>query len=331
MPVDDEGVPEVTKERGSGHWANLDYHRRLLQDVVRMEAYERAIRAIVKPGDVVLDLGAGSGILAMLAARRGAARVHAVESTPIIELAEKVINANDLSDRVVLHNRDIRSMEPAEPVDLVISDFMGRFVVDDDMLPAVAAALRWLKPGGSFCPRVIDLWLAPVGNFELDTVKAFDRPIYGLDFSAAKPYALNFCYGGDVPPHACMARPQTCHRLDPLDLAYDVDSSLRFEVTTPGTICALAGWFQAELAEGVVLETGPGQNTHWGQYLFPLPTTRVKPGDSLIVQLSFGGGEGDGLRRWRGHLEPRGTGESNAVAPFALQSRRRFGQSNHES
>ena len=71
-----------------GHDASLAYHANLLSDVVRMDAYDRALRALVKPGDVVLDVGAGTGVLAMLAARAGAKRVHAVESLPVAALAE---------------------------------------------------------------------------------------------------------------------------------------------------------------------------------------------------------------------------------------------------
>ena len=86
-----------------GHDAGLPYHASLLGDPHRMAAYERAIRAVVKPGAIVLDVGTGTGVLAMMAARCGARRVHAVESMPIERAARALVAANGLSERVLVH------------------------------------------------------------------------------------------------------------------------------------------------------------------------------------------------------------------------------------
>src|SRR5262245_9474085 len=107
----------------SGHQAPLSYHARLLMDVHRMDAYERAIRRLVRRGDVVPDLGAGTGILSLLAARRGAARVHALESMDIAEIAQNLISENGFSNIITVHRADAREHPPVEPVDLVVSDF----------------------------------------------------------------------------------------------------------------------------------------------------------------------------------------------------------------
>src|SRR5262245_56005551 len=116
----------------AGQLAPLSYHARMLADLHRMDAYERAIRRLVRPGDVVLDVGCGTGILAMLAARRGA-RVHAVEAQPVAHVAQKLVTHNRLD--VHVYHADICEMEPVEPVDLVVSDYLGVFLVDDQMLP----------------------------------------------------------------------------------------------------------------------------------------------------------------------------------------------------
>lgn len=291
-----------------GHFTGLEYHSRLLADLHRMDAYERAIRELVRPGDVVLDLGAGTGILAMLAARRGAARVHAVESTPMAEVAEELVRANGLADRVHVHRADAVTMAPIEPVDLVVSDFLGRFLVDDQMLDAVAAARRWLAPGGRFCPAVVELWVAPVGNFLLEAVEVFRDPVFGLDFTPALGRALRRPYASRLRPAACLSEPRLFTRYEPAcEDAPTLDARFDLELSASGKLAALAGWFRAELAPGVSLSTEPGIVSHWGQFLFPVPAVVVEPGDRLAMRLWL---EGDpaarGIWRWEGRISRSG-------------------------
>ena len=272
----------------SGHNTALDYHRILLDDPVRMDAYDRAIRALVRPGDVVLDLGTGTGILAMLAARRGA-RVHAVESMAVAGLAKGMVVANGLEDQVVVHRADFRSMEPTEPVDLVLTDCMGRFLVDDEMLEAVEAAGKWMKPSGRFAPREIRLYLAPVGNFPLPVLDRFHFDLYGLDLSLAIEPSLDWCYASLLPTSAPMAAPKRYYRLCPPAAAAPMARRMSYHFERSGVVRAVAGWFEADLADGITLSTAPGIDTHWGQYLFPLHPRAVKRGDELVFDLSFEG------------------------------------------
>ncbi len=303
-----------------GHHASVAYHARMLADAHRMDAYERAIRALVRPGDVVLDLGAGTGILAMLAARAGAARVHAVESMAIARVARRVLADNRLDDRVILHHADARTLAPVEPVDLVVSDFMGRFLVDDHMLPAVAAAGRWLKPGGRFCPAQVALQLAPIAEARLESLESLRAPVYGLDLRAVGDHALHACFGSDLDPAWLLAAPQTVATYRPPAplVVADLDATLDFTLAQAGSLRGLGGWFEAELAPGIVLSTAPGVETHWGQVFFPLPTIDALAGDELRVRLRLRGlGEPEPDWAWSGELRRGGV----LVQAFAHDSR----------
>jgi SAM-dependent methyltransferase len=280
-----------------GHKAPLSYHARMLADLHRMDAYERAIRKLVRPGDVVLDLGCGTGILAMLAARRGA-RVHAVESMRVAHVAQQLVAHNGLD--VHVHHADLRKLEPIEPVDLVIGDFMGCFLVDDRMLPAVEAAGRWLKPGGRFCPSEVRLIVAPVGDFVLQSVDLWREPFYGLDLSPAENEGLRVYAPSNLTAKSLMAAPQHFHTFVPPGPPPVFDATLQFRFERAGQLRALAGWFEAPLAEGVLLENAPGRETHWGQLVFPLPAMTVAAGELLEVRLWL-----DEEWRWSGSAAGR--------------------------
>jgi SAM-dependent methyltransferase len=276
----------------------LSYHARLVADLHRMDAYERAIRRLVKKGDVVLDLGCGTGILALMCTRRGA-RAHAVESMEVVKLAEELV-AHNRAD-VIVHHANIVNMPPPELVDLVVSDFLGCFLVDDGMLKAVEAAGRWLKPGGRFCPSEVRLFVAPAGDFTLPLIDVWQEPFYGIDLSPAEAEALRVCALGNLHPSTLLAAPQRYHTFVSPGPAEIFDATLQFTFARDGKLRALAGWFEAQLADDVVLSTAPGFETHWGQHLFPLPLTEVRAGQTLQIHLRL-----DGERwRWSGIIADR--------------------------
>ncbi len=302
------------------HATPLEYHGTLIGDPHRVVAYERAIRVLVRPGDVVLDLGAGTGILAMLAARRGA-RVHAVESGPVAALAEELVRHNRLDHRVTVHRGDVRDLDVAEPVDLVIGDFMGRFLVDDGMLGAVEAARAWMKPAARFSPRRIELFLVPI-RMTVPAVEVFSSDVLGLDLRPALPYTQNTCYAALLGPPSVLAQPQSYHVMAPPRPPPPFDRTLVFEALADDLFTGFAGFFVADLADGVQLSTAPGVQTHWGQYLFPVPRVRVARGDRIEVRLRLEPPLDDPNWRWSGRVL-RG---DDAIATWDLESAQRLGE-----
>ena len=103
-------------------YAEIEVHRTMICDRVRTDAFRRAIESVVRPGDVVLDVGAGTGILSLFAAKAGAARVYAVEQTTVAVLARELATANAVGDVVQVIQGDVMDVELPEQVDVIVSD-----------------------------------------------------------------------------------------------------------------------------------------------------------------------------------------------------------------
>ena len=137
----------------------------MICDRVRTDGFRRAIESVVRPGDVVLDVGAGTGILSLFAARAGAARVYAVERTTVAVMAQELAAANGAADTVRVIHGDIMDIELPERVDVIVSEWLGGFGIDEGMLaPVVAARDRWLKPGGVMIPSSVTAWAGLVSR-----------------------------------------------------------------------------------------------------------------------------------------------------------------------
>lgn len=263
-------------------YAEFDVHRTMIRDRVRTEAFRAAIDALVRPGDIVLDVGAGSGILSVFAARAGAERVYAVEQTSVAVLAQELAAANGVEDIVRVIHGDVLDIEPPERVDVVVSEWLGGFGIDEGMLvPVIAARDRWLKPGGVMIPRSVTAWAALVHDRYLADMVSFlrDKP-YGLRLDDLVEKTVNeILYSGTFRHLATGDRRSEPSRLwttdaDLITLAQaraPHEAETLLPVRNHGTANALALWFSAELAPGVSLSVGPGDPpTHWGMTTAPL-------------------------------------------------------------
>ncbi len=275
-------------------YAELPVHRWMLRDTERNEAYRRALAHIVKPGDVVLDVGAGTGILSIFAAQAGARRVYAVERTAIADVARQVIETNGFSSTIEVMHSDLEDVTLPEKVDVIVSEWMGGFGVDENILaPLVMARDRWLKPGGKMVPGRVTAMLAPAFLPEFDEALAhwLSRP-HGVDLSVIARMTTQENFHTQTPPDALVSPPQAMWSHDPLTCSLQVadqsfTTKLTFKATEQTTLSGLLTWFVAEMGDGTTLSNAVGSpDTHWGRSLFPLDRPiEVAAGTQIDIEL----------------------------------------------
>ena len=183
--------PDVERAPTSG-WADPVEHARMLHDERRTNDYLAALRAAVRPDDVVLDIGTGSGVLALAAARAGARRVYAVEASDIAEVAERVFAANGVGDQVTVLPGWSRVIELPEPADLLVAEVIGNEPLEEEILETMLdARRRLLKPGARLIPHALTLLVRPLllpeaevrqRTFGISAVERW-RALYDIDFT----------------------------------------------------------------------------------------------------------------------------------------------------
>ena len=245
-------------------------------DARRNEVYQTALRGVIGPDTVVLDLGAGTGVLGLIAARLGARRVYLVEPEDIIGVAEEIARANGLQDRVRCLRGRIEDVEIPERVDVVVSVMTGNFLVTEDLLPALFKTRdRFLKPGGLLLPSAATMEVVPVSAPAVHAreIAAWSTPQDGVDLSAARAYAANtvFYKSEGVRDARFLADPAT---LVAIDLTTAVEDHVHGEVdlnVTRGGLChGWLGWFRMKLGDRW-LSTSPRETPmHWSQAFLPL-------------------------------------------------------------
>ena len=285
-------------------WADPVEHARMLHDHRRTGDYLAAVAEAVRPGDVVLDVGTGSGVLAVAAARAGARRVYAVEASDIAEVAEGVFAANGVQDQITLVRGWSRQIDLPEQADLLVSEIIGNEPFEEEILETTLdARRRLLKPQARLIPHTLTLLVRPllipdtearqraIGH---DDVERW-RCLYGIEFQplldAATPGPVHAPTEGEVvagwPP---VGPPVVLATLDltALDEA-SVDAGADLVVDAADTVNAVAVTFRADLHGAIAhtLDPWTWPASSWATSVWVFPDQlHVGPGAMLRVHYS---------------------------------------------
>ena len=299
----------------------------MLADRRRVDAYSAAIAAIVRPGDRVIEIGAGIGYFSVVAVRAGAARVDAIEINPVGHIGARVMAANNLDERVRVFCGDASDFTPETRADVIIADLRGPTPFAGRSLAVVLdARRRMLRDGGAIIAAADHLWSAPVRQsrtFEREVMAPLANGI--VDLSPARRVMF------DTPMRCGIAVDELCAAPAPwgvidyrtlLSPHHQGRSEWQFE--RDEEVRGIAVWFEADLGAGLRFSTAPDQpRSVYSQLLIPLQETLVvRAGERLQAELAVHFANAEYVWAWNVRIINAGTiryhSSQNSIAAQVL-------------
>jgi SAM-dependent methyltransferase len=286
-----------------GGFASALGHHFMLRDLYRVLAYKGAIERAVA-GKTVCEIGCGTGILSIFAAKAGAKQVTAIEESGVAVVAQRMFERNGVAGQVHLIRGNSRDVTLPEPVEVLVHEILGNDPLGESILPVIQdARRRFLRLGGVMIPGRLVLGCVGIDlprsspPEEVLSQQASDLgAIYGIDLSAHRdalvaeshePVQLRF-NSESLEPLLLTSESQV------VELDFMLDDDLEsFDVTREllvqrsGTLRGVAVFFRARLDGQVELTNSPfTPSTHWGQLAVKLPReVSVETGDRVGIRV----------------------------------------------
>ena len=255
-------------------------HEEMIKDKIRTGSYKKAIEnnKIIFKDKIVLDIGSGTGILSIFAAKAGAKHVYGIEYADIADYAKEIIKQNNLSDKITIIQSKVEEANlPVDKVDIIISEWMGYFLLYESMLDTLLFARdKWLKKDGYLLPDKAQIYLAGIQDslYKYNKIDSWDN-VYGFNFSVLKNPALAEPIIDNFPNNNIISN--SCKIFD-IDLytvkVEDLDFSAGYEIifNKDDTFNGFVTWFDVEfdkIPNKITLSTSPYEpSTHWKQVMF---------------------------------------------------------------
>jgi SAM-dependent methyltransferase len=307
-----EGDPDTDTGRvATSSFDSPGPHVAMLEDRARTSAFLAALGELVGPDDVVVDIGTGTGVLAIGAARAGARHVYALEATPLARHAREVAVANGLGDRITVVEGWSTRVTLPERGTLAVAEILGSDALEERALQALLdARKRLLAPHARLIPSAISIFGVPVAIPE-DRIDALTftqtnterwRSWYGVEFEPLTGYAARLRHRvtaqlDEVREWTTLSEPVLLADLDLTEWEAPVLEVTRSATaTSAGRANAAIAFFEAALSPGVVLSTDParkGGPTSWGipVWLAPEPV-ELRPGEAFSLEYASSGAGG---------------------------------------
>jgi protein arginine N-methyltransferase 1 len=277
----------------------------MIADSARMEAFVQALRRAIRPESVVLDIGTGTGIFALLSCQLGARQVYAIEPNDPIQIAREIAAANGYAERIQFIQNVSTKVTLPEQADVIISDLRGVLPFSGGHLPSITdARRRFLVPGGVLIPLQDTLWVAVVeaaDSYGQHYTTPWEENKYSINMDAARYIVTNSWHKERVRPDQLLVESQCWTTLDYASIeSPDVSSELTWDVSRTGTAHGFVIWFDAVLTEGIEFSNAPGKpELIYGNAFFPFSKpVSLTPSDTICISLDAKLVSDDYIWRW---------------------------------
>lgn len=254
----------------------------MLKDSVRTKSYMKSI--INNPhlfkDKIVLDIGSGTGVLSIFAAKAGAKKVYAIENAGISNVSEEIIRKNGLDGVIKVVKGRVEEIElEVEKVDIIISEWMGYFLLYESMLDCVLFARdKWLRKGGKMFPNKATMYIAAIEDEEYyDKVSAYWNEVYGFTMKGLKRFAINTPAVDHISQDRVVSDSVKFKEFDLEKVTVeqlDFDAEFKLIIRRPTQLHGFLSWFTTDFSHGkdnICLNTSPFKKwTHWKQTVFYL-------------------------------------------------------------
>ena len=271
---------------------SLHFYGQMIADGPRVHAYAEALRRVVGSDSVVMDLGCGPGVFALLACKFGARRVYAVEPDNVIGLAREAAAANGFPELIEFFEKPSTEITVPEPADIIISDLRGVLPWFEEHIPSIIdARRRLLAPGGVLIPKRDLLWAAVVEAPEQyeELIGPWQSNKFELDLSAGTRLITNTWRKTRIGPEQLITEPVCWTSIDYYEVDNaDVRGEMSWQVARGGTAHGVAVWFDSELSDDIRFSNHPAApQLIYGTGLFPFSTpVAVDEGDRIELHLA---------------------------------------------
>lgn len=275
------------------YFGDVFQHERMVGDTVRVDTYHAAVSRLLNPSDVVVDVGTGTGVLALLAASQRPKKIYAIDhSAAMLEYAAAAAAANGVYS-IEFIEANSRSFRPPERVDVILHEQMASMLLEERMHDTLLDLRdRVLKPGGRILPSRFDFYLEPVQLHDEARIPFLhERPVHGISFPEPPTQGASYYYrrlDASAVDHP-LCDPEPVWTFDLMTLQHrDVPST--FTVSKPvrragrldGICTYFVAWFDHELS----LSTAPWQpRTHWTNPLYRVPARDYQAGDTFEMSI----------------------------------------------
>lgn len=274
----------------SGYFSKLGAHQTMLADEKRTEAFYNALKESIIPGkSVVMDIGTGTGILAMMAAKLGAKRVFAIETSPIVNLAREISRDNGFAKKIKFIKGYSSDLKLNIKADVIVSETIGFTGLEENIVDIMLDACRRFSHKDTILiPSNISVHCALTSDTTInDLMEFWKKPINNFSYKKVTRLTKNNLYGRLlISRKTLLSVPETMFNYKLGNDSLFKKQTIVFKAKYDGLLSGFVVWFSAKLSNSKKIDSYSYGN-HWQQVFIPINNpVKIKTNEIVKLELS---------------------------------------------